>query len=302
MDSDSNPHPILGPEVRTSLEAAVSAHLGLAWQVKQCRDLADLASHPSAILSDGSFAVFAKFGRAPEAAHQFEVESASLAYLAAQAGVRVPTAIGVVKTGEGALFLMEALTAIPRGPRQWGEIGQALAAIHRVKSNRCGFHQDNYFGPLLQDNTSEPDWPTFYAEHRLRPHLKMAIDSGHLPPKQKAQVETILRRLPELCGPPVAPTLLHGDAQQNNFISTPEGAYIVDPAIHFGHPELDLAYIDYFQPVPPDVLGAYQQELPIDPSFPARRKLWRLATDLALVALEGDAYMGRLAAGLETYL
>jgi len=46
-----------------------------------------------------------------------------------------------------------------------------------------------------------------------------------------------------LCGPEPAPSLLHGDAQQNNFVSTDAGAVIVDSAPYFGHPEVDLALV-----------------------------------------------------------
>jgi len=72
----------------------------------------------------------------------------------------------------------------------------------------------------------------------------------------------VISHLLGLCGPGVVPTLLHGDAQQNNFISTEKGAMVIDPAVYFGHPEMDLAYIDYFQPVPEDVFEAIGRSCP----------------------------------------
>ena len=98
------------------------------------------------------------------------------------------------------------------------------------------------------------------------------------------------------------PTLLHGDAQQNNFVSTAEGTYVIDPAIHYGNPELDLAYVDYFQPVPQDVFSAYQEEMPMDPGFSERRSLWRIAGYLAAVAVEGGEYLGMLSEAVQPYL
>ncbi len=65
----------------------------------------------------------------------------------------------------------------------------------------------------------------------------------------------------------------HGDAQQNNFISTDRGAVVIDPAVYYGNPEMDLAYVDYFQAVPDDVLDGYRDELPIDAGFRERRDL-----------------------------
>ena len=146
------------------------------------------------------------------------------------------------------------------------------------------------------------DWQTFYTERRLVPGLKLAVDSGNLPQAVARQVEALVLRLPELCGLEVTPTLLHGDAQQNNFISTEEGAVVIDPAVYFGHPEMDLAYVDYFQPVPDDVFAGYREELPIDPGFPERRDLWRLWGYLAAVTVEGPVHMGKLTGALRTYL
>jgi fructosamine-3-kinase len=54
-----------------------------------------------------------------------------------------------------------------------------------------------------------------------------------------------------------------------------------------------LALIDYFQPVPDDVLAAYREILPVDPGFPGRRELWRLPAYLAVVAVAGDDPFGR---------
>ena len=146
------------------------------------------------------------------------------------------------------------------------------------------------------------DWPTFYAERRLWPRFMGAINSGKLPTDVIKSVEKLILRLPGLCGPDVTPTLLHGDAQQNNFISTEAGAVVIDPAVYYGHPEMDLAYIDYFQPVPQDILDAYNDVIPIDPGFRERRELWRIYGYLAVVEVEGTSFLPQLTNALQKYL
>jgi len=292
----------LTPDLSAAIEAAVTAHAGRAWRIERATDLADLASHPTAILAGSGLGVFVKLGTESDAFHRFEVEASSLRYLADRAGVLVPEVIGIVPAESGTALIMRALHEVERGPHQWREIGRTLACIHRVKGDYCGFDEDNYFGSLAQENTPAPDWPTFYAERRLRPHLRMAVDSGHLPLAMVPEVESVIRRLPDLCGPAVTPVLLHGDAQRNNYVSTGEGTYVVDPALHYGHPELDLAYLDYWQPVPDDVLLAYREELPIDPGFPQRWGLWRLSPSLAVVAVAGPAYLPALEDALRPYV
>ena len=289
--------PLQGP-----LEEAVSEYQGREWRVRSARDMSDFACHPCAILSSDAFAVFAKYSEAPEAAKQFEVEEAGLQYLSGHAGVLTPTPIGIVPVANGTLFIMEALDAIERAPLQWRQIGKTLARIHQVESDYCGFTMDNYFGPLDQDNTPAQDWATFYGERRLWPRLRMAVDAGNIPSSVAAQVEAIIKRLPELCGPETTPTLVHGDAQQNNFISTADGTYVVDPAIYYGNPEIDLAFVGYYEPVPDDVFEGYREEMPIDSGFSERRDLWRIYGYLAAVAVEGSPYLSSLTNALRRYL
>jgi protein-ribulosamine 3-kinase len=293
--------PLFSAPIRALLEKAVSQYRGRDWRVKSAQDLSEFACHPCGIFSDGSAAVFVKFSRASDAAHQFEIELAGLEYLSQHAGIPVPAPIGIVPAADGTLLVMQALNVVERGPHEWKRIGKTLAQIHRIRSDRCGFHMDNYFGPLEQDNTPAADWATFYGERRLRPRLKSAVDSGNLPSSVASQVERIIRRLPNLCGPEQTPALLHGDAQQNNFLSTAEGTFTIDPAVHYGNPELDLAFVDYFQPVPEDVIDGYREELPIDAGFSERRDLWRISGYLAAVAVEGQAHLSRLTNALRRY-
>jgi fructosamine-3-kinase len=86
--------------------------------------------------------------------------------------------------------------------------------------------------------------------------------------------------------------LLHGDAQQHNFVTTDDGAVVVDAAPYFGHPEIDLTLVDYFHPVPQDVFQAYRDIAPIDAGFAQRRDLWCMCVDLACITVDA-AQFGR---------
>jgi fructosamine-3-kinase len=264
--------------------------------------MSDYACHPCAILSDGSFSVFAKFSDAANGLAQFEVELAGLQRLRDCAGILIPTPIGIVSVPGGTILVLEAVQAVDRTPHHWRQIGQMLAHIHQVKGDRFGLETQGFWGPLFQDNTPMSDWPTFYVERRMWPGLRLAIDSGNLPVEYIRQVEKIIRNFPELCGPATVPTLLHGDAQQNNYISTELGPVVIDPAVYYGNPEVDLAALDSFQPVPEDVFDGYREELPIDPGFWERRDLWKVCQFLAAVTVEGSGHLWRLASAVRGYL
>ena len=292
---------LASPPLRAAVEREVSGHLGRQWTVEVARDMSDYACHPAAILSDGAYAVFAKFSDADNGHEQFEIELDGLRLLSERVAAMIPTPVGIIAVPGGTVLVMEAVEAVERTPRHWRDIGRTLARIHQVQSDQFGLKRDGYFGPLYQDNRLASDWPTFYAERRLLPALKLAADSGNLPRAVARQVESLISRLPELCGPEVRPALLHGDAQQNNFVSTGEGAVVIDPAVYYGHPEMDLAFVDYFQPVPDDVFDGYREVLPIDPGFPERRDLWRVWGYLAAVTVEGPLHLDKLTGALRTY-
>ncbi len=302
IDQSSPNARLLTGAYRIPVEQAVSAHFGRAWRVQKFSDMHDLASHPAAVLSDGSTPVFVKLSEAAHGQDQFEVELAGLRLLAERAGALVPPLIGVISVEGGVMLVMEGVQAVERGPREWRQIGRALARIHQVKGARYGLDQQGYFGPLYQDNRPTPDWLTFFTERRLWPYFIGAIDSGHLPTDAIRLVERLIQRLPGLDIPDGEPVLLHGDAQQNNFISTAGGAVVIDPAIYYGNPEMDLAYVDYFQDVPEDVFLGYQELLPIDPGFPARRDLWRVPAYLAAVNVEGQVHLEKLLRAVRKYI
>jgi len=264
-------------------------------------DQKDRASHPAAILSDGVFAVFAKFGENSLAHDRFTQEVVGLRLLRERSGVLTPTVVGNINVVGGTVMILEAVREVERQPQHWRQMGHALALIHRAKWDRCGLETHSYWGDIYQHNQPIRDWPTFYRDRRLLPRLRMAVDSGHLPLSLAKQIDKVVSRLPELCGPEVQPTLLHGDAHQNNFLSTSAGAVMIDPAVHYGHPELDLAYLDLFSPVPDGILDAYTEMASVEAGFRERRDLWRISGWLGIVAKDAS-FLSELVLAVTKYI
>ena len=299
-----------------AVEQAAAAHRGRAWKCNGFTDLGDRAAHPCGVLHGSPFSVFAKLTSAPDGQRQFTTELAGLRLITELSSVPTPTpvATGLIEfstsdttiSGTAWLLLFEALPerTTDRSPDDFRAVGRTLATMHEVHQGQFGLAEfDGYFGPLPQDNRPVPanTWPDFYAERRVRPLLKIAVDAGNLPAELTLGVERVIDRLPGLVDPRTRPSLLHGDAQQNNFLCTrdgtphcpPDRAVVIDACPYFGHPEVDLALVDYFEPVPAEVFSGYREIRPVDPGFADRRELWRIFAYLAVIAIDGQNPYGR---------
>jgi fructosamine-3-kinase len=307
-------HPLTTPLARSAIEAAVAGHLGRAWHMDNTTDLAERSSHPAMILRGNGLAVFAKLASGPGAQGQVAAELADLHLIESLAGVAVPQAVGsgsVALPDGDSVLLFEALAErVPkdRTPADWESIGRTLARVHSVHGEQFGLDRSGFFGPLPQDNTPIPGgtWADFYRERRVLPWLATAVDAGSVDPPTARGTERLLDRLDDLAGPDPEPALLHGDAQHHNFVSTQSGAVVIDPSPYFGHPELDLALLDYFTPVPDATFAAYAEIQPTAVDFPERRELWRIFAYLAILTVDGRSAFGRsfvprLAAAFDRY-
>jgi protein-ribulosamine 3-kinase len=281
------------------IQESVGGHLGRPWRISEVHDLGDSASHPAAVLSDGVYRVFAKLGAADDASAQFRCEAIGLASLAELAGVRTPRVIEVLDVANGVVLVMEAVDVVDRDAAAWREAGRALARIHGVKGTHFGFDTDSYWGDFRQDNRPLEDWHAYFWQRWIEPRVRDLVDAERLPDDLVRRLEKVGARAEALCGPRVEPSLLHGDAHQNNILSTPAGPVFIDPNVHYGHPELDLAFVDYFQPVPAELFEGYEEMLPIAADFAERREFWRLPFSLAMLEVEGDAHLDALGAVLD---
>lgn len=103
-------------------------------------------------------------------------------------------------------------------------------------------------------------------------------------------VEPVAGRLADLV-PAGPPSVLHGDLWWGNVIWAADGRpAVIDPSVHHGHAEEDLAMLALFGTVPPSLLGAYQERRPLDDGWADRVQLWQLVPLLVHTVLFGGGY------------
>jgi fructosamine-3-kinase len=174
------------------------------------------------------------------------------------------------------------------GEADWHELGRRLAQVHHATvDTRFGWHRDNLLGRAAQPGGWSDDWPTFFAEHRLRPLLTAAA----LPATVRHRIEVgIAGPLPELLGGHApAASLIHGDLWSGNIV---DGAWLIDPAVWMADRELELAFTLLFGRVPEPFFVGYDSRWPLPHGAAERRPALQLYHLLIHVWHFGAGYVG----------
>ncbi|MEU6095181.1 fructosamine kinase family protein [Streptomyces sp. NPDC047079] len=238
----------------------------------------------------GGLVVMVKRGDAPGA---LRAEAAGLRWLADAGTVRVPAVRGHDRH-------RLVIDRVPPGRPNAGaavRFGRDLAALHAAGAPAFGAPppggpEDASIGRAPLRNVPCTDWPDWYAEHRVLPYLRAAVDDGTLRPAEAAVVEDVCERLPELAGPAQPPARLHGDLWNGNVLWGADGqVWLIDPAAHGGHRETDLAMLSLFGcPRLDAVLDGYQEAAPLADGWADRVPLHQLFPLLVHTALFGRGY------------
>jgi fructosamine-3-kinase len=265
----------------TGLAAALAGALGREVAALRPVGGGDLNDAFAAELTDGS-RVFVKT-RADPAAGEYETEAQGLCWLGEPGALRVPRVLAVSRE----LLALEWLEEGRLDAAGEEELGRGLALTHRAGAPALGGSRPLRLGPLELSNGPAADWPSFYAEHRLLPLLPRAGLSAN----GVRVVEAVCARLPELAGPAEPPARLHGDLWSGNVLAGTDGRpWLIDPAAHGGHREVDLAMLSLFGRPSPRSLAAYDEVWPRAPGHEERVGLWQLFPLLVHAVLFGGSY------------
>ncbi len=79
--------------------------------------------------------------------------------------------------------------------------GATAAAAEAFGRALAGRRADAWIGMAPMRNATGADWPAWYAEHRVRPYLRAAVDQGVLAPGDAAAVTEVCERIDDLAGP-----------------------------------------------------------------------------------------------------
>ena len=220
-----------------------------------------------------------------------ELEAWMLSYLTRKSRLPVPE----VLLASADQLVLSYVAHEAGNPAEAAQIDAArqLAALHAITQDRFGLERDTLIGPLPQANALSGTWVDFFREHRLLAMTATAEASGRLPADFARRLKQLAAKLDALLAPPEAASLLHGDLWAGNLLyGANRVAAFIDPAIYYGHPEIELAYTTLFGGFGQSFYSAYAEARGIAPGFfRDRADLYNLYPLLVHVQLFGSGYL-----------
>lgn len=247
-------------------------------------------NHAAKIDTDhGTF--FVKWNLADKYPQMFEKEAKGLALLESAGVLRVPKVIGASRTGMNAFLILEYIEVNTPNFNFWEYFGRDLAKLHQTTYPQFGLDYPNFVGSLVQSNDWHDDFTSFFIHQRLKPQLKLAVDNQYLGKRHVQQFNRLFKKLPALI-PSEVPALVHGDLWSGNFMVDGKGkAALVDPAVYYGHREVDLAMSHLFGGFDYAFYEAYNEVFPLASGFKDRIEIYNLYPLLVHINLFGNTYV-----------
>jgi protein-ribulosamine 3-kinase len=218
-------------------------------------------------------------------------ESEGLQKLRKSTFLKVPVTYGHGRIGDYNYLLSEFIPSSRQQLDYWENLGLGLAQLHLNTAKKFGFESDNYIASLPQKNHQFDNWTDFFIEQRLEPMLGMAYFERLIPLDFLKKFQAIYPKL-ESIFPKEKPALLHGDIWSGNVICDGEGQpCLIDPAVYYGHREMDLAFSRLFGGFDARFYDAYDSIVPLEPDFESRMGIYNLYPLLVHLNLFGTAYL-----------
>ncbi|MFO1037360.1 MAG: fructosamine kinase family protein [Geminicoccaceae bacterium] len=170
---------------------------------------------------------------------------------------------------------------------------EILARLHAVTGSAFGYHADVRLGPLVLPSPWTDSWVHFFRDHRLLPMAAEASAAGELPAAIEHRIERLAGRLDGLIDEPAHPSLIHGDLWTGNLLTRGDRVVaLIDPAVHYAHPESELAMTTLFGTFGRAFFEHYAELVPLAPDFARRRRdLYNLVPLLVHLRLFGRSYL-----------
>lgn len=283
------------------IEKSLSDHVSDSVQITGIRSAGGGCINEAAVVDTNRGKFFAKWNDAKRYPGMFEAEAKGLQLLDHSKCVAVPELIGVLHTESTSCLLMANVISGVRQANFSTDFGRGLAAMHKHTADTFGLDHDNYIGSLPQYNKPHTDWTSFFASMRLEVQSAMAFDSGKIGNQHLKRLQSLYKRFEDIF-PNEPPALLHGDLWGGNYMTGPDGkAVVFDPAVYYGHREMDLGMSKLFGGFEAPFYDAYNETYPLEKGWQHRTDICNLYPMFVHLNLFGLSYLSGIDAVLRRF-
>lgn len=282
----------------SKVEAILAAYFDLS---RSSIDVRDLGSGSRFKVRVGSDSYFVKCPVNQGAKH-LEAEHDGLEVIRGTEQFKVPNAFLIQgDSPNGNVLMLQWLDLRQPVADDWEEIGRCLAGLHGSSSGSYGYMIDNYIGQTEQNNTPSSSWIEFFRDRRLEDQRRRCIANGLWRDTWTRSFDSILHRLDQLVPDTPEASLVHGDFWRGNCGATVDGVWTFDPAVYYGHSEVDLAMSELFGGFGSQFYLAYREIRPEPPNYEDLKAVYNLYHLLNHINLFGQSYSTQVEATLQHF-
>ena len=171
---------------------------------------------------------------------------------------------------------------------------RSIIKIHSISNNLYGFNFNTQIGALEQINDFENNWATFFINKRLNPIFEAANLENYMGSFVNKKINFLFKNINNFIPNNPRASLLHGDLWEGNILFK-KNKFIgfIDPGSFFGHNEMEVAYLRWFNPsfIDSKFLEKYNDYIKLDKNYLTYEPAYQLYYALCNVALWDKSYI-----------
>ena len=170
----------------------------------------------------------------------------------------------------------------------------SIISIHSIKNQDYGFDFDTQIGGLKQINSKSKNWKEFYTDKRLSYIFDLINKNKPMDKSINTKIDLLIKKMDNFIPTNPRPSLLHGDLWEGNILfKNKKFVGFIDPGSFYGHNELEVSYLRWFNPkfIDNNFLNKYNDHIKVDKNYLEYEPVYQLYYSLLNVYLWDRRYV-----------
>ena len=170
----------------------------------------------------------------------------------------------------------------------------SIISIHSIKNEDYGFDFDTQIGGLKQINSKSKNWKEFYTDKRLSYIFDLVNKNKPMDKSINTKIDLLIKKMDNFIPTNPRPSLLHGDLWEGNILfKNKKFVGFIDPGSFYGHNELEVSYLRWFNPkfIDNNFLNKYNDHIKVDKYYLEYEPVYQLYYSLLNVYLWDRRYV-----------